>query len=85
MARSFVPPDPQRSWAGPGETLAKVAEWMRLCECGHPQVEHDIVDVGKKKGQRSGCLTTEGKTKCPCTLYAAASGEDRAQDRPARG
>ena len=24
--------DAQRSWAGPGETLAKVAEWMRLCE-----------------------------------------------------
>ena len=64
--------DAQRSWAGPGETLARVAEWMRLCGCGHPQVEHDIIDAGKKKGQRSGCLTTERKTKCECKVYSPA-------------
>lgn len=64
--------DPQYCRGGP-EAVARVAEWMRLCACGHPQVEHDIIDAGKKKGQRSGCLTTEGKTKCGCTLYKPPS------------
>lgn len=63
--------DAQRSWAGPGETLAKVAEWMRLCRCGHVQVEHDIADPRTKRaGLRTACLTTEGTVKCPCVLYS---------------
>ena len=63
--------DPQACRGGP-DALAAVAAWMRLCVCSHPQVEHDIIDAGRKKGQRSGCLTTEGKTKCECKVYSPA-------------
>lgn len=65
--------DAQRSWVGPQEALAKVAEWMRLCECGHVQVEHDIADPRtKRKGLRTECLTTEGTKKCGCKLYTCS-------------
>jgi hypothetical protein len=62
--------DPQYCRGGP-EAAAKVAEWMRLCECSHVQVEHDIADPRTKRaGQRTACLTTEQSGKCPCLLYS---------------
>lgn len=59
--------DQQRCEGGPA-ALAKVAEWMRLCECGHTALMHDLVK--RKAGEvRTACSVTEAKTKCPCTMY----------------
>jgi hypothetical protein len=63
--------DPQHCEGGP-QALARVKLWMTPCTCTHPMVEHDIIDQGKRKGQRSGCLRTDGTAKCGCTLYRPA-------------
>src|SRR5690349_23539735 len=42
--------DPQRCEGGPA-ALALVREWMRLCVCSHPQVEHEIVERGRNRGR----------------------------------
>jgi len=63
--------DPQRCEGGPA-ALALVAAWMRLCVCGHVQLEHDIIERGKAAGRRSGCLRTDAEGPCGCTLYEPA-------------
>jgi len=61
--------DQMRCEGGPTAVLL-VNLWMTPCACGHVMLEHDIIDVGKKKGQRSGCMTTERSGKCPCKVYS---------------
>lgn len=63
--------DPQRCEGGPS-ALALVAAWMHPCTCSHPQIEHEIVDVGKRKGERSWCTRATARGMCGCTIFTPA-------------